>query len=452
MANFPIHQARQFDTSNMVVNWGDFGEKIMKGVVQGIGLGISIKKSREDTALNAMNLKAQQSLIDARAQEVAIAKIKATQEATEHELRTQKMQADNDVYLSQAAMDARDMQMQSEKQAIQLNLGLTAMTTAPEIREMKSILTKLPTLKNDPVGFKESYDRLAELNETPAASKYMEAKDQLNIIMAPNGRQLPASINIPSLTEVDNMLKDTQTWGTPTGRTVKTKLTHTDKDGLPVTSDVEVPEVLTPQQLYRKLPSDPDLAVKIMDQSSESERKKLVKYLIDNMSLEDRKVTGLKELVTGKEQVAIPEPVVPKTEEQRRAELKAQAPMPSASDLIDAARKSAMQFGKTAGYSLLELVTLPFSIPYNFGAWEVETAKKIPPAITKKLVDIYQNKWVDQQLQEQKPANPVKAATQIAATTTSETTRLWKPDENTWYDVPNKDVDAAIKAGYKKTQ
>ena len=99
------------------------------------------------------------------------------------------------------------------------------------------------------------------------------------------------------------------------------------------------------------------------------------------------------------------EPVIPKLEPKTRAKILESAPIPSDSDLMGFARQKAKEgalsvarFGEKALYNLLALLTLPATVPYAAGQEMREIAKKIPDEVMRKLVDLYQQDWVDKQM------------------------------------------------------
>lgn len=98
----------------------------------------------------------------------------------------------------------------------------------------------------------------------------------------------------------------------------------------------------------------------------------------------------------------------------KRAELLKSAPTPTLGDLVgfatQHARDATARFGKQAGMSLLTLLTLPATIPYEFGEWQqgkiMDVVNKLPKKIMsripkkqlEKLTKIYQEDWVEKQM------------------------------------------------------
>lgn len=102
---------------------------------------------------------------------------------------------------------------------------------------------------------------------------------------------------------------------------------------------------------------------------------------------------------------AMPKPISPReptqTIEQRRAQIKATIPVPTASDLVSFARQKVKGGAFKALYNLLVLLTLPAMAPYKFGQWEQEKIKKLPDEAVKLLTDKYIEAQIDEQLRKQ---------------------------------------------------
>lgn len=91
---FPIFQVQEQrhypDPRSMVVNWAAAGDKILKGAVEGIELGMKVKQSRENSALNAMNIQRSQVAINATLQEMRL-----NEKRTEQTLRLDAIEQRN---------------------------------------------------------------------------------------------------------------------------------------------------------------------------------------------------------------------------------------------------------------------------------------------------------------------------------------------------------------------
>ncbi len=128
----PQDTRRYPDARTTVVDWSGFGQKLMQGVVAGIGLSQSIKKSNEESALAAMNIKNQQSAIAARSIELTL----------------KQKQSKSTLALHGQQQKINDLRMQTEFSATRL--AADALKAQREYGQERRIVGALATLnRND---------------------------------------------------------------------------------------------------------------------------------------------------------------------------------------------------------------------------------------------------------------------------------------------------------------
>ena len=128
----PQDTRRYPDAKTTVVDWSGFGQKLMQGVVAGIGLSQSIKKSNEESALAAMNIKNQQSAIAARSIELTL----------------KQKQSESTLALHGQQQKINDLRMQTEFSATRL--AADALKAQREYGKERRIVGALATLnRND---------------------------------------------------------------------------------------------------------------------------------------------------------------------------------------------------------------------------------------------------------------------------------------------------------------
>ena len=186
----PQDTRRYPDAKTTVVDWSGFGQKLMQGVVAGIGLSQSIKKSNEESALSAIKIKQTQAAIDAQKTSTALAQEASVRESTRHALIVEQMKAENATKYSATRL-ATD-QLQANR------------LYGQEVRQAKSlgIMTEHDEAYNDLI-----------INR---ANLQMQADNQSD----PGARQII----------VDEMNKETKRWEKRTGLSVTKLATSLPKD------------------------------------------------------------------------------------------------------------------------------------------------------------------------------------------------------------------------------
>ena len=140
---FPIYQnqvQRNYpDARSMVVDFASVGDKILKGVTEGVELGLKVKQSRENSALNAMNIQRSQVAIDATLQEMRL-----NEKRTEQTLQLGKIEQRNkelDFARKTSENANRIYEANAATQAAQSERNLNAVQTLSQYADAVSDLT-----------------------------------------------------------------------------------------------------------------------------------------------------------------------------------------------------------------------------------------------------------------------------------------------------------------------
>jgi len=288
MANYPVYQhpnnVRYPNPRQSVVNWASAGDKIMRGITEGINLGRKIKMQNE-------LLRVSKVTTDRKQQE------------TESQLALQEIQRKNANFdytrktnaLSVAAEDAQQQaQLAKSQNYIQSNYlvaGMEQFSSDPDVIRA-NILTKGITAKTDPIEIVKDAEelRLLQSDEGSGIAKRLELQAEYQ---ARNPTStLAKALTIPDGNAITALLNSTFRY--ETGEMVPQVKTVTDDWGN--TKDVveKVKEVINYTEFLRRIKNDPGLIAKVLRESPGS-----AAWMKKNIPADTLKATGIKAVFTG---------------------------------------------------------------------------------------------------------------------------------------------------------
>ena len=326
MANYPVYQHQNIvkypNPRQSVVNWASAGDKIMRGITEGVEMGVRIKDSRTKSMVAAQNIAQSQAAVIEAKRAGDLDKMRADSRLQLDQLAQEELE--RQATIKKSALWLRKEEAESKQQTLQaetsnessyiLNEITAELLASPEAIEYKNLINRLPganpieqlEIRNEAIKYLEDEDgpvaRIGGLTDRYyALNPEVKAKGGLDM-----------NHSIPNRFQLDNILSSSQI---DTGRpTFKKTINEYGEE-----TTEQVPEILTPNQYLAKLSWDIDLAQKEVEKASPDTRAKLIEYLKKNMSPENRIKTGIKELMTSEELAKIEKekPLAALTPEER---------------------------------------------------------------------------------------------------------------------------------------
>lgn len=152
---YPIYQPMSVRDlpapKDMVVDWGAAAGKIFSGFFEGIELGMKMKRNREASAINALNLKAGEQALQATKENQIIAKARFEQDsainALERNIREmdlQRLEDERALGIYEAGLKSKQSQMKIEANSLDLqNDALSIMANNMQgLNEISGVLSK----------------------------------------------------------------------------------------------------------------------------------------------------------------------------------------------------------------------------------------------------------------------------------------------------------------------
>lgn len=311
MANFPIFQGRQIDASPMIINWAGAGDKIMRGLVTGMELGLKIRDSNQDALLNAARIQQINESVAASQISTALAQKASASTLALQELERQKAAAEVAQITDQqnlAAQKANWKAQQAQAQNVIESNAIVGMMTDklrdPDVIRARRIVQSLPSLSADPVALIQKTEELQQLwdDEGSGVSAYDELQKEFQA-RNPTARLSP-ELTVPDMNEVYAMLDNPKSgYGIKTGLNVKKTVTVDDPTGAgPKTTTVEEPEILSVSEYIRRLQSDSAVVKRAIEDSRPTNRKANIEWLKKNVAASTLRTAGVRDVFPGTEQ------------------------------------------------------------------------------------------------------------------------------------------------------
>jgi len=322
MANFPIQPVRQFDTSNMIVNWAGAGDKILRGISEGIQLGLKIKDSKQNALLAAAHIRESDNAVAMKQIEVGLQqKDTASRLALQEEQRKSMIlkNAYEGNALTLAAQDAQSRaQLAQSQNIVQSNLlvaDMAQMSNDPDVIRARQLIQSLPAASADPVKMLQITNELQQLWEDEGSGVVAYDERQKEFQARNPTSKLADELAMPDMNALYAMLDNPRGgYGIKTGMMVRKTITVTDPNtGEPKQTTIEEPEVLTISEYTRRLQSDPTIVKRAVEDSRPYNRAANVAWLKKNVASDTLKLAGVKDVFPGTEQEwqATQKPAIP---------------------------------------------------------------------------------------------------------------------------------------------
>jgi hypothetical protein len=314
MADYPIFQIperRNYpDASTTVVNWAGAGEKIMRGIYEGVELGLKIKDSKQNALLTAAHIRESDNAVAMKQIEVGLQqKDTASRMALQEEQRKSMMldNAHKSNAITLAAEDAQSRAQLAQAQNIVESNAIVSMMTDklrdPDVIRARRIVQALPSLSADPVALTRKTEELQQLwdDEGSGVSAYDELQKEFQA-RNPTARLSP-DLTVPDMNQVYAMLDDPKSgYRIKTGMMVKKTVTTDDGYGGVKLTTVDEPEMLSVSEYVRRLQSDPTVVKRAIEDSRPVNRKANIEWLKKNVAEGTLKTVGIRDVFPGTDQ------------------------------------------------------------------------------------------------------------------------------------------------------